>query len=135
MLAGVRSLRHYLRLTQYELHSPEPSVASQWCSTVMTSLKTVSRRFVKSIRTSKLGYPLPDKPLEIRNGKNGDPSIAIALIPWVDRPGHLDELIFEALLSFAEYSGRSSFSEALFRGTPATVACPLYYARLSKWKP
>jgi len=38
------------------------------------------------------------------------------------------------LLNFAEYSGRSSFSEALFRGTPTTIACPLYYARLSRSK-
>jgi hypothetical protein len=49
---------------------------------------------VKSIREAKLKYPLPDRPLEV---KAGNPSIAVALIPWIDRKGHLDELIFEAL--------------------------------------
>jgi hypothetical protein len=52
---------------------------------------------IKSIRASKLGYPLPDKLQEVKNGKNGTPSIAVSLIPGIDRSGHLDELIFEAL--------------------------------------
>lgn len=51
----------------------------------------------ESIRSAKLFYPIPDRPLEIKPSTSKHPTIAIALIPWHDRQGHLDELIFEAL--------------------------------------
>jgi hypothetical protein len=49
---------------------------------------------IEAIRASKLGYPKPTAPLEI---SKGDPSIGVVLLPWFDRPGHLDELLFESL--------------------------------------
>jgi hypothetical protein len=52
---------------------------------------------INSIKAAKLSYPLPAKPLEVMPSTTSAPSIAIALLPWVDRTGHLDELIFESL--------------------------------------
>jgi hypothetical protein len=52
------------------------------------------KAIIESIRNAKLKYPLPDKLLEI---KRGDPTIAVGLLPWINRQGHLDELIFESL--------------------------------------
>lgn len=52
---------------------------------------------IESIRAAKLSYPLPDRVLEVKPGTRSAPAIAVALLPWMDRVGHLDELIFEAL--------------------------------------
>jgi hypothetical protein len=52
---------------------------------------------IESIRATKLSYPLPDRPLEIKAGSASAPSITIALLPWADKIGHLDELLFESL--------------------------------------
>jgi hypothetical protein len=54
------------------------------------------KRVIKLIKAAKLEYPLPDHPLEVKNGRDR-PSIAIGLLPWHNRQGHLDQLIFEAL--------------------------------------
>jgi len=49
---------------------------------------------IDSIKQTKLKYPQPSKLLEI---KPGDPAMAVATLPWIDKMGHLDELVFEAL--------------------------------------
>jgi hypothetical protein len=54
------------------------------------------KSILDSIKAAKLSYPVPTAPLEIARRKDA-PSIAIALLPWHDTQGHLDELVFEAL--------------------------------------
>ena len=59
------------------------------------------REVQRSIRQS--GLRVPDKPLDIMTNRSGFPATAVMMVPWHDRHGNLERVIFDALIQMVPH--------------------------------
>jgi uncharacterized protein DUF3226 len=59
------------------------------------------REVQQSIRSS--GLRVPDNPLEIMTNHSGFPAIAVMMVPWHDRRGNLERVVFDALIQIVPH--------------------------------